>query len=318
MRKHDLSKSLLSVNFYCSSCRANFESEPDSVVNCPEIDYHPFRYVGICPSCGEECDLAPFQKGLIKAWANATGPRTSAGKAAVTKNLEGHPTAEEALRTRFNAMKHGLNAEVATYFPAKPDGYPACVHCDVDRSFCANQAACVKQTELFLLHHAAFEQRDPKHLTSIYASIQSAVTAVIQQILQTIVKDGVTLTAPAWKIDREGNVVIGEYIDQASRELKTIYEVKAHPLLKPLSEFLTRNNMSLSDMGMSPKAIEQQEEAMGKLAVDKESEQILLDDFAQRTNEAMAGLKELATKALANKEKDPILLEYQQQNGDHS
>ena len=123
----------------------------------------------------------------MKAWANATGPRTEEGKAATAANLEGHPTKEEAQRTRFNAMKHGLAARTATYFPAKYDGYEFCSTCDVDRNFCASQPACVKKTELFMLHHAAFEQRNPKHLMGIYSDLQASVLAVVQQIIQTIV-----------------------------------------------------------------------------------------------------------------------------------
>jgi hypothetical protein len=69
-------------------------------------------------------------------------------------------------------MKHGLSACTATYFPAKPDGYAFCKTCDVDRVFCASQHACIKKTELFMLHHAAFEQRNPKHLMDTYSDLQ--------------------------------------------------------------------------------------------------------------------------------------------------
>jgi len=44
----------------------------------------------------------------MKGWANATGPKTPEGKAAVRKNLAGHPTPEETRRTRFNALKRML------------------------------------------------------------------------------------------------------------------------------------------------------------------------------------------------------------------
>jgi hypothetical protein len=119
------------------------------VEDAPDLDHHPYIYYGECPHCGSECEQAGWERGLLKAWASSTGPRTDEGKAASAANLEGHPTKEEAQRTRFNAMKHGLAAGAATYFPAKPDGYAFCVTWDVDRVFCQSQPACVKKTELF-------------------------------------------------------------------------------------------------------------------------------------------------------------------------
>ncbi|MBF0802999.1 MULTISPECIES: hypothetical protein [unclassified Neisseria] len=41
-----------------------------------------------------------------------------------------------------------------------------------------------------MLHQAAFEQRDPKHLIPIYADMHAGITAIMQQILQTILKEG--------------------------------------------------------------------------------------------------------------------------------
>lgn len=316
MAKHDLSKPLLLITFRCAACKYTFEAEPSRVENNPDQPFHPYSYFARC-DCGQECAQAQHHQALVKAWANATGPRTAAGKAASAKNLEGHPTPEEAKRTRFNAIKHGMNAEVAQFFPARPDKYPACKACDVDRDYCERQPACVKQTQLFMLHHAAFEQRDPKHLTPIYANIQAAITSLIQQILQTIINDGVKLEAPAWAVNREGNIVIGEYYDLASGEQRTIMDVKAHPLLKPLQEFLSRNSLSLSDMGMSPKVIEQEEEALGRLkpSDDANTNTLFLEDYAAKTEKSLSSLKEMVIKANTRKEQDPVLIEYRQQMG---
>ncbi|OHC61938.1 MAG: hypothetical protein A2045_13240 [Rhodocyclales bacterium GWA2_65_20] len=54
-----------------------------------------------------------------------------------------------------------------------------------------------------MVTHAAFEQRNPKHLMPIMASMQASIVAIIQQILQTIIADGVKLETPAWAISRE-------------------------------------------------------------------------------------------------------------------
>lgn len=307
-------KSLDTVVFRCAECKKTFECAPETVTDAPECEWHPYAYSAPCPSCGETCGQAHFQRNLLKAWSRATGPKTAAGKAAVRQNLAGHPTPEETQRTRFNAMKHGMNARTARYFPSKPDGYPACASCDIDRDFCRNQPACQRQTQLFMLHHAAFEQRDPRHLTAIYSDMQAAITAIVQQVLQTIVADGVALRSPAWKVDQEGNVVIGEYLDPASGEMKVIYEVHAHPLIRSLQDFLSKNGMSLADMGMTPRVIEQEEQAMGHLKQDAASQQSLLE-YSERSAKALENLAVLAQRANERKMQDPVLIEYQQQNG---
>lgn len=312
--RRDYQQALNTVVFRCMSCRRNFESAPQVVVDEPARTHHPFRYFAACPFCSQEAEQAQYEVNLIKAWCHATGPKTDEGKAVSTQNLAGHPTPEEAKRTRFNAMKHGLNARVATYFPAKPDGYSACQNCDIDRKFCAAQPACQKQTQLFMLHQAAFEQRDPKHLISIYADMQAAITAIMQQILQTILRDGVSLRTPAWAVDKEGCVVIAEYKDLVTGQNQTIYEVKAHPLLRALQDFLSKNGMSLADMGMTPRVIEQEEAALGKLAQDSETQQSLLE-YSQRQAQALENLANLARRANARREQDPVLIEYRQQNG---
>ena len=139
----DRSKPISEITFYCLPCYRTFKAAPARVEDAPDLTYHPFTYHGNCPRCDAECEQVGWERGLMKAWANATGPRTEEGKAATATNLEGHPTKEEVQRTRFNAMKHGMSARTATYFPSKPDGYAFCATCDVDRVFCASQPACV-------------------------------------------------------------------------------------------------------------------------------------------------------------------------------
>lgn len=143
----------------------------------------------------------------MKAWRSATGPTTPEGKAASAENLVGHPTKEESLRTRFNTMKHGASAKVATYFPAKPDGY-ALWSCDVDRGFCAAQPCCVKQTQNFMTNHAAFEQRKPGLLTSMYSEMQAALFSILQQVIMTVIAYSVKLTSPEFHFDEHSDVSI--------------------------------------------------------------------------------------------------------------
>ena len=310
----DRSKPLSQINFYCRPCYQSFKAEPGRIEDAPEQEHHPFAYFAGCPVCGKECAQVGWEIGLLKAWRNATGPKTKEGKAATAANLEGHPTADEALRTRFNAMKHGLSARTATYFPAKPDGYSFCKTCDVDRVHCAAQAACIKKTELFMLHHAAFEQRNPKHLMGIYADLQAAVFAVVQQIIQTIVADGMKIEAPQYYVDKETNkLIIAEYIDEYG-ERRIIKDIEAHPLFRPLVEMLSRANLSLSDMGMTQKVLEAEEDELGKLAHDQASQEGV-DEFRQRTMTLLSGMAEKIQRANQQTNSDPILIEYQQEGG---
>jgi hypothetical protein len=284
------------------------------VADAPEREHHPWRYFADCPKCHAEVEQAAWERALLKAWQNATGPTSEEGKAATAKNLEGHPTPEETKRTRFNAMKHGLSARTATYFPSKPDGYAFCSTCEVDRNWCKAQPACAKKTELFMLHQAAFEQRDPKRLMGIYSELHSALFAVLQQILQTIIADGVKIGAPQYYTDKEGELIVAKYLDDSGK-MQTIYDIEAHPLFRPLGELLSRTGLSLADMGMTTKVIDGQDEDMGRLA-GEEGAREQLTDFQAKQQEALRQLSDVLDRGRKSTEQDPVLLEYNQQTGE--
>lgn len=313
MAQTDYSNPLGEVTFRCAPCKRTWTAVPGRVDECPSRDWHPWDYVATCPDCGEDAGAAHWWLALLKGWQNATGPRTEAGKAAAAANLDGHPTPEESLRTRFNAMKHGLAAKTATYFPAKPDGYAFCAGCSVDREWCSGQPACTKQTQLFMMHHAAFEQRKPEHLRGVYADLQAALFSVVQQILQTIIADGVKIEAPQYYTNKDGDLIVAQYVDE-SGTLRTIKDIQAHPLFKPLGELLSRNNLSLADMGMSQKVIDDEEQEFGRLQSQQQAREDLTL-YAQRQAKALEDLRVLMDRANANRERDPVLIEYNQQNG---
>lgn len=310
----DRSKPLSEINFYCKPCFQSFKAEPGRVEDAPEQEHHPYVYYAPCPKCGTECGQASWEKSLLKAWANATGPKTEEGLAATAANLEGHPTPEESLRTRFNGMKHGLTARTATYFPAKPDGYAFCSACEVDRVWCGQQPACAKKTELFMLHHAAFEQRNPRQLMGIYADLQASLFAVLQQILQTIVADGVKIEAPQYYTNKDGDLIVAEYLDEQGQR-RIIKDINAHPLFKPLGEMLSRVGLTLADMGMTAKVIEAEDDEMGRLESDRQDRDSL-NEFQRRQTAALENLAGALDRARSNKLRDPVLLEHQAQNGE--
>lgn len=298
------------VAFHCRACGLRFEAAPSRVDDRPEETAHPWQYFAGCERCGAEAEQAAWERNLMRAHAAATGPRTPEGKAASAKNLEGHPTPEEAQRTRFNAMKHGLTARTATYFPAKPGKYSDCEGCEYFESCGPSEVACKKKVELFMRTHIAFETRDPKLLTGLNADIQSNIMALMQNMLITIIRDGVALREPVWYHDKDGALHWVERFDDEKCEMVPIIEVSAHPLLKPLREMLQANGMTLTDLAMTPRVQEEVQDDMGTLAHQQQSREQLLE-YQRRQTLALENLGDLVQRGKERLSRDPVLIEHQ-------
>jgi len=300
------------VRFHCLDCDYRFVAAPARVDDAPEDEWHPWRYFAECPACGREAQQARNERALLKAWARATGPRTPEGLAAAAKNLEGHPTPEEARRTRFNALKHGLTARTATYWPARPGRYPDCDGCEYFAD-CFGATACQKRVDLYFQHHLAFELGDPKLLNEQNADLQANLRAIINLMILDVIKDGATARAPAWYYDKDGGFHLAQYMDESGNP-QTITELREHPMLKRIGEWVARIGLSLSDMGMTPKAREDSEEVAGYLAGQKQRQENLLEHQSRQTA-ALEGLAALIERSRRNAERDPVLIEHQQQGG---
>lgn len=298
------------VRFHCLDCDYRFEAAPARVDDAPEDEWHPWRYVGTCPACGREAEQDRQQRGLLKAWAHATGPKTAEGLAASAANLEGHPTPEESRRTRFNALKHGLDARAATYWPAKIGGYPSCVDCQC----VSTRGACPQRLELYFRHHLAFDVGDPKLLTELNADLHANLRAIINMMIRDVIADGSTTRAPAWYYDKDGSFHLARYKDEEGR-MVTITELKEHPMLKRIGEWVARIGLSLSDMGMTPKAKEDAEDTTGFLAGQKQRQESQLE-YQQRQTLAIESLADLIHRSRENAARDPVLIEHQQQVGE--
>lgn len=319
MRK-DWSKELERVTFRCGVCRHTWEAVPDLVEPDPEAEHHPWAYFGNCPGCdARHQPQAPWERALLKAHQQSTGPKTAAGKAATAANLEGHPTPEETLRTRFNGMKHGLTARTATYFPAKPGKYAFCAGCDVDRWWCAEQPACVKQTEIFMLHHAAFEQRNPRMLGKLHGDLHAALVAGLQMCLQAALGDGAVIKTPRleWVTDGDGKNGRHERVSYMDEEGRThhVYDYMSNPIFKPIAELVSRLGLDVHSLGMTVKAAEDEDEQLrGRLAVPAHAAESL-DAFAGRMAAMLDKVPGLLGAAAADAAKDPVLLEHQAATG---
>lgn len=316
MTRRDWSARLDKATFRCGRCRGTFTATPDLVDDDPENPAHPYRYFANCPDCGQNSvPQASWERALMKAHQEATGPTSAEGKQASAANLAGHPTPQESRLIRFNAMKHGLEARTASYFPAKPGKYAFCETCDVDWGYCASQPACVKQTEIFMLHHAAMDQRDPKVLGKIHADLAASLTATLQMCIQTVLQDGVVIKAPKVELSKDGTPVTLSYLD-AQGDRQVVYDYHANPLFKPIADFITRIGLSMNEMGLTMKAAEEDDPAgIGALTVPGGSSKEALADFSRRAALAMDGVRDQLARGQSRMRSDPVLIEHQA-NGD--
>jgi len=290
----------LEITFRCAACSHTFSEPPGRVEDAPEKTWHPYEYFADCPICTDEVEQVAWEKNLFKAHSKATGPTTFEGKRIAAANLDGHPTPEESKRTRFNALKHGASAKTAMYFPARPGSYPQCETCDVDHDYCATQTACIRRTELMMRYLSAVETGDVSVLSEIHAVNQASLVSVFQDILLTIVKDGVSLRHNVYAFDKEGGYHEG-----------TIQEVKAHPLLKPMLEFLSRNNMSMADLNLTPKVQIDQGIELGKVSQEQEDRDSA-NELRERQNKMLEDLSGMIERSKQRVRQDPVYVEYQQ------
>lgn len=303
------------VDFLCEGCGQRFSAAPDHVLDVAEDAWHPWQYFAACPGCQAEAQQSPEQRRMLKMWASATGPKTAEGKAAVRENLRGHPTPEEAQRTRFNALTHGLNARVATYFPAKPGAYAQCNGCVYLHNGCSwTDNACRARTELYMRHQVAFDSRDPTLLTGLRAELHANMTAILEDIMRNILADGSALKTPEFHFDSDGRLHLAAIKDEKGNTVRIIERVEAHPLLRPLKDLVASLNLGLADQGMTPKAMDDAENVKGFIAATgAQSESHLA--YAKRNVEALEGLRQLVANGRARAERDPILIEHQQDEG---
>lgn len=306
---------LTDVHFHCRECDHRFDAEPARVEDAPEDGWHPWRYYAPCPLCREEATQGRQARHLLKLWASATGPTTPAGKAASAENLKGHPTPEEAQRTRFNAMKHGLTARTATYWPARPGRYPQCDSCELLYNGCSTGDACQKKTELFLRHHIAFDTGDPKILGELRADLHANLSAIISDLMLAVIADGARIRTPEWYYDKEGGFHLARYTDQETGDKVQIYKIENHPSIKLIGELVSRLGLDLNSQGMTPKVQDDADVLRGHLAAEEQNAGVLLE-FQQRQTKALEALGGMIERSRATTARDPVLLEHEAGNED--
>lgn len=243
---------LKTAAFRCSN-KHNFEADIGRVENNDNKPHHPFDYFVKCPECGIEASQAHWEVNLIKAHSKATGPKTKGGKSQSANNLLGHNTDN----TRWNAVKHGLFARVATFYPARPGKYPHCDNCEHLNNGCEIQSACLRRTELFMKHDIAFKTNSPSLLRKNRSDMQAAFSAILNDIILAVTTTGVEVRTPQFYINpKTGKPELVYYTDDEG-DKQIIETITENPLLKRMIDFMQRNSLTLDDMGMTQKAQEE-------------------------------------------------------------
>lgn len=324
MNQKDLSSPLLFINFSCSNCRFQFEGKPGRVEDSPEKLHHPWSYWKECPKCLEEAQQAGWERNLMLSFGKHSGPKTAAGIAAVTRNLDGHPTPEEARLTRFNAVKNLRRAEIAQFLPAKHGRYEECETCPVAteciQSTVENSILTVDKRgllpcmhpdhiETFMLTHIAVENEDPTVLSKVHANMQAKIHTIINRMILSITQKGVLIEQPAFVSDKDGMAHLAKYVNSDGNS-QQIMDYSAHPLLKILGEFITRNNLSLGDMGMTQKTSQDDELLTGFLD-EQNSNKEHADQLSERQTKALEGLEAMIQRSHEKSQSDPVLIEQQ-------
>lgn len=309
---------LADVRFKCPGCLERWEAAPERVVDAPADTWHPWQYFATCPVCGTEAHQEPTERALLKAWAHATGPATPEGRArcrdAGTEAAQKPRDPSVLARTRFNGLKHGLSARVATFYPARPGRYPHCNGCPHLAECGTTSDACLRRTELFLKHHVAFETKNPDLLTDLNAELHANLRAMLDDMILGVIADGSVLKSPEWYLDKEGCFHLAGYVDEASGQRRIIQKVEAHPLLKHIKDLVQAAGLSLTDLAMTPKVKAEAEEISGQLAGQRVSQENLLD-YQRRRTEALEQLSGLISAARADAARDPVLIEHQRTQG---
>jgi len=261
------------LHFACP-CGHTFESTPDRVVDNPARLKHPWNYFSVCRYCGDEAPAVAWQYGVLAAHGLQTGPKTPEGLAASASNLEGHPTPAEMELIRFNAMRHGLAARVAKFFPPVPGRYAECDGCEYEISRgCVPYKACLKQMEPFARYQAAAESKDPSLIQEFMADNQAALQSIINMMILAIARNGgPEIVTPEWYHDKDGGFHLARMRDEKTGEYTQFYKIEEHPLLKRLIDILSKNNMTLGDMQLTAKTQDEEQLIKGFLE-EKKGEQ---------------------------------------------
>ena len=161
-----------------------------------------------------------------------------------------------------------------------------------------------------MLHHAAFDKRDPRVLAGLHADLQASLTAMLQMAIQEVLGEGITIVQPRVELDREGNPVTLTYLD-AQGKRQYIMNRQSNPAIRAVTELVSRLGLSMNDLGMTVRAADAEEGGFKGRLQDDEDTRESLAAFGARLLQATEKAREQIASAQKRKAEDPVLVEFQ-------
>lgn len=252
------------IRFHCTrssgGCGARFASTDYHTDPNPDQEWHPYQHTAVCPRCAEDTHPASHQLAGWKSAATPLSPESRAKISAAQKSRD--PASYEISKT--NALITGANAKVIKIWPAKPGKYAECETCEYLTNGCATDFQyCADKTDLYVKFMMAQETGNSAFLGQEMAATQAGIAAITASMIRILAQKGVTIETPIYT-KTENGIEVATYTDEEGKT-RTITRTEAHPLLPHLINYVSKNTMTLGDMGLTPKVKEEHRQMQGYL-----------------------------------------------------
>lgn len=264
------------IRFHCTrgsgGCGARFSTSDYQTTEYPEQDFHPYQHTASCPRCGEDVHPAAHQ---LAAWKSASLPMSLESRAKISAAQKARDPASYAI-SKSNRMITGANAKVLKAWPAKPGVYAECEMCEFLNNGCkVDFQHCADKTDLYVKFLMAQETGNSAFIGQEMAATQAGMAAITASMIRSLAQKGVTLEVPVYTKTENGIEVV-TYTDEDGKT-RTITRIEANPLLPHLINYVSKNNLTLGDMGLTPKVKEEQRQLQGYLDSKEADRETQLD-----------------------------------------
>lgn len=170
---------------------------------------------------------------------------------------------------------------------------------------CSDGDDCIVDLQRINNWRHAYNEGDPDLLKGDAGSLMGATYVMAMRMLDQIIEDGFTLTAPAF--DRHGDPLMFEEEDGDETVQRMVYITKAHPLWQPFIKLLGRLGMDLKEFGLTPGRKQEAPTVRGLIG---EAGTVNMQVVMVEQQEQIDRFREGAAEAQKLREQDPVYQRY--------